>query len=200
MTTRIDQKLEEHALYASTLVMTLNDTWRPVLIKVIRKLNALSTSAEVTASTTLATSDGLEVVARVRSLGGAWTVTLPAEYTEGDRFVIKDAEGNAAANNITDPSKVRAGQSLVIPGYKSTGMRGSAVTSSTPAPVPPAKSNGPVAPTPATTPPPAADPVPHFELTPPPPGQDLDAGLRGGETEVPTIKVEDPTPTTTPTN
>jgi hypothetical protein len=43
----------------------------------------------------------------------------------------------------------------------------------------------------------AAAPVntsPRFEIAPPPPGQDLDAGLKPqGTTEVPTIKVEDKT-------
>src|SRR6478736_11419 len=39
----------------------------------------------------------------------------------------------AAANNITDPSKVRVGQQLVIPGLKSTGTKGTATTSTKPA-------------------------------------------------------------------
>ena len=102
----------------------------------------------------------------------------------------------AAANNITDPSKVRAGQSLVIPGYKGTGTKAAtATTAPKPAPVQTVKSDGS-----ATTTEPAkpAEGAPHFELTPPPPGQDLDAGLKTGETEVPTIKVEDPAPATTP--
>lgn len=108
----------------------------------------------------------------------------------------------AAANNITDPSKVRAGQQLVVPGYKATGTRGSAVTSTKPASAPSTittvKSNGSAA---TTEPVKAAEPAPHFDLTPPPPGQDLDAGLKGAaETDVPTIKVEDPAPSTTPTN
>ena len=36
--------------------------------------------------------------------------------------------------------------------------------------------------------------TPRFELTPPPPGQDLDAGLKDASTEVPTIKVEEAPP------
>jgi LysM repeat protein len=107
----------------------------------------------------------------------------------------------AAANNITDPSKVRAGQQLVVPGYKATGARGSAVTSTkpaAPATITTVKSNGSAS---TTEPAKPAEPAPHFDLTPPPPGQDLDAGLKGAEaTEVPTIKVEDPAPATTPTN
>jgi LysM repeat protein len=104
----------------------------------------------------------------------------------------------AAANNITDPSKVRAGQSLVIPGFKATGTRGSAVTSSKPAATTTTttvKTNG-SAPTTTTEPAKPAD-APHFELTPPPADQDLDAGLKDVPTaEVPTIKVEDPAPPT----
>ena len=87
----------------------------------------------------------------------------------------------AAANNITDPSKVRAGQQLVIPGFKAVTAKG--VT--TPASKAAAPATGD---TPATTPPPAS---PRFELTAPPPGQDLDAGLKDGSTTVPTIKVEE---------
>jgi LysM repeat protein len=99
----------------------------------------------------------------------------------------------AAANSITDPSKVRVGQSLVIPGGKAAkgattvkSSSGSNKTASTAATETPAK---------AETPP----PVTHFDLTPPPPGQDLDAGLKPAEsTEAPTIKVEEPTATTPP--
>ena len=92
----------------------------------------------------------------------------------------------AAANNITDPSRVRAGQQLVIPGFKAVSGKGT-TTAVRPAAEPPA------APATSTTPAPAA---PKFDLTPPPPGQDLDAGLKEAETEVPTITVEDPAPTT----
>jgi len=89
----------------------------------------------------------------------------------------------AAANSITDPSKVRAGQQLIIPGFKAIGTKGTSTTRpSTPKPV--ANAVGKTAPAPA----PAA---PHFDLTPPPPGQDLDAGLKDASTEVPTIKVDD---------
>lgn len=95
----------------------------------------------------------------------------------------------AAANNITDPSKVRAGQQLVIPGFKAVAGKGTA-TAAKPAAT-------------ATTPAPAAaEPVvtPKFDLTPPPPGQDLDSGLQAAETEVPTIKVEEAAPATPPKN
>jgi LysM repeat protein len=95
----------------------------------------------------------------------------------------------AAANNITDPSKVRAGQQLVIPGFK-------AVPGKSPVATKPATTPAAPATTPAETPAePAASPSsPQFELTAPPPGQDLDAGLKPSDTDVPTIKVEEPAP------
>lgn len=89
----------------------------------------------------------------------------------------------AAANNITDPSRVRAGQQLVIPGGRAAAKQPSA-----PAAVPDTPpATAPAQPEPTT---PAA--APTFDLTPPPPGQDLDAGLKDVETDVPTVKVEDP--------
>jgi len=100
----------------------------------------------------------------------------------------------AAANNITDPSKVRAGQVLVIPGFKAVGPKSNATASSRtltqpkPATAAPAASTPPAA---TTTPPPAGNAAPHFEITAPPPGQDLDAGLKEAPTEVPTIRVEE---------
>ena len=92
----------------------------------------------------------------------------------------------AAVNNITDPSKVRAGQQLVIPGFKAVTAKGVTSSSSTSAATKPAATETPAATTPA---------APRFELTPPPPGQDLDAGLKDASTEVPTIKVEEAPPT-----
>lgn len=89
----------------------------------------------------------------------------------------------AAVNNITDPSKVRAGQQLVIPGFKAVTAKG--VTAPATAANKPAATETPAATTPA---------APRFELTPPPPGQDLDAGLKDTSTEVPTIKVEEAPP------
>ncbi|MBX3735842.1 MAG: LysM peptidoglycan-binding domain-containing protein [Candidatus Didemnitutus sp.] len=97
----------------------------------------------------------------------------------------------AAANSITDPTKVRAGQKLVIPGFKSVPQKSTAAKTSAPktsAPKAAAAAN-----TPATQP--AAEPTvstaPHFEIAPPPPGQDLDAGLKDQPADVPTIKVDD---------
>ena len=85
----------------------------------------------------------------------------------------------AAVNNITDPSKVRAGQQLIIPGFKAVTPKGAATASK------PAASKAAGTETPATT------AAPHFEIAPPPPGQDLDSGLKDASTEVPTIKVEE---------
>jgi LysM repeat protein len=94
----------------------------------------------------------------------------------------------ATANNITDPSKVRAGQQLIIPGFKTVTTKNTAAAKSGAAPksaVKPAPADKTVA---ATPPPPAA---PKFEIMAPPPGQDLDSGLKDTNTEVPTVKVED---------
>ena len=82
----------------------------------------------------------------------------------------------ATANNITDPSKVRAGQQLIIPGFKAVGSKNGGAKNAAADTV--AK--------------PAADLTPHFDLKPPPQGQDLDAGLKATGPEVPTIKVEEP--------
>ncbi len=102
------------------------------------------------------------------------------------KYGVKVAE-LVEANSITDPAMVRAGQVLVIPGFKGVTSK-PAASAPKPAAAAPAET-----PTVSTAPAPAA---PKFELTPPPPGQDLDAGLKGAETEVPTIKVEDAAPKT----
>lgn len=101
----------------------------------------------------------------------------------------------AAANSITDPAKVRAGQTLVIPGFKAVAPKS---TASKPA----AKGGSGAKPAAAEAATPVAEPTvtpaaPHFEIAAPPPGQDLDAGLKEQPADVPTIKVDDaktPTP------
>jgi LysM repeat protein len=99
----------------------------------------------------------------------------------------------AAANNITDPSKVRAGQQLVIPGHKATSSKSSATSSSRASSTSKSPAASSTTSTAAPTPAPAAEPAsPHYEVTAPPPGQDLDAGLKETPTDVPTIKVEEP--------
>ena len=85
----------------------------------------------------------------------------------------------AAANSITDPSKVRAGQQLIIPGFKAVGPKPAG-----PAAKPAAATAKPGA---AATPASTAPTTPHFEIAAPPPGQDLDSGLKDASTEVPTI-------------
>lgn len=101
----------------------------------------------------------------------------------------------AAANNITDPAKIRAGQQLVIPGFRAVNSRPAASTATPPASqqtaTPPAPQQ---AATPTQSQPTDSNVAPRFEIAPPPPGQDLDAGLKDTATEVPTIKVEDPEP------
>lgn len=97
----------------------------------------------------------------------------------------------AVTNNITDPAKVRVGQTLTIPGFKAVGAKAAPAK----APAKPAASAA--ATTPAADKPAAeaapANAVPHFEIKAPPPGQDLDAGLKDNTaTDVPTIKVEEP--------
>jgi LysM repeat protein len=92
----------------------------------------------------------------------------------------------AAANSITDPSKVRAGQQLIIPGFKAVGSKAAAPGAKPAAGAAPDKAAS------AAAEKPAAPAAPHFEIAPPPPGQDLDSGLKEGGTEVPTIKVEAP--------
>jgi LysM repeat protein len=98
----------------------------------------------------------------------------------------------AAANSITDPSKVRVGQQLVIPGGK--GPAKSTAKSSGPTTVKAANTKPAGASAETAAKPAEAAPATHFDLTPPPPGQDLDAGLKPAETDVPTIKVEEPAP------
>jgi len=88
----------------------------------------------------------------------------------------------ASANNITDPARIRAGQKLVIPGFKAVGAKpATAPATTTAATTEPAATTG-------------AAPI-KFDLKPPPPGQDLDAGLKDASTAtVPTVKVEDQPP------
>lgn len=145
------------------------------LVRVGEKLNLpghakpATTVAEPVAGTGRVPEGTTHTVAAGESLG---VIARKYQVTVGEL---------AAANNITDPSRVRAGQQLVIPGAKGA----------TPAAAAPAAAAKAAA-TPAATPPRAAPAGPTFDLTPPPPGQDLDAGLRDTDTEVPTIKVEDP--------
>ncbi|HEY4300455.1 MAG TPA: LysM peptidoglycan-binding domain-containing protein [Candidatus Didemnitutus sp.] len=94
----------------------------------------------------------------------------------------------AAANGITDPDKLRAGQELIIPVVKSSK---SATKSSGKGANTPAQSSQSAADKPAAAPDTAAL-TPHFELKPPAANQDLDSGLKpGATTDVPTVKIDD---------
>ncbi|MBI2510992.1 MAG: LysM peptidoglycan-binding domain-containing protein [Opitutae bacterium] len=109
----------------------------------------------------------------------------------------------AAANSITDPAKVRLGQKLIIPGFKSVPQKSTAQKTSAPKTSAPksAASSPKAAASANNTPAQEAEPTvtaPHFEIAPPPPGQDLDAGLKDQPTDVPTIKVEEQPKTNPP--
>lgn len=99
----------------------------------------------------------------------------------------------AAANNITDPAKIRVGQPLVIPAGKSGVTKNTAKPAAKPVATKPAPAAPAHVETPAPTP--APEPASQFEIKPPPAGQDLDAGLKDNTSgEVPTIKVEEAKP------
>ncbi len=107
----------------------------------------------------------------------------------------------AAANNITDPSKVRVGQSLVIPGGKSAAKGTTAAAGKPTATKTATTAAKPAGASVGSEPAKPAEAAPHFDLAPPPPGQDLDAGLKDAPpTDVPTIKVEEPAPANPPAN
>jgi LysM repeat protein len=115
--------------------------------------------------------------------------TAPKPTTESVTHIVKPGEtlgaiarkyqvsvGEVAtANNITDPAKIRPGRELIIPGWKGTGAKPSATKSATAASTP--VESKPVA--------------PIFTL--PPPGQDLDQGLKP-TSDAPVIKVEEASP------
>ena len=114
------------------------------------------------------------VVANGESLG---TIARKYQVTIGEL---------ARANNITDPAKIRVGQPLVIPASKHAAVKSpNSSAAKTTAAAPTAKPAAPVAEKPVEA-------APNFEIKAPPPGQDLDAGLKENtSTDVPTIKVEE---------
>jgi LysM repeat protein len=106
----------------------------------------------------------------------------------------------AVANSITDPARIRVGQTLMIPNAKPGMVKANGKASTKPAVSAADKPAAPAASVPVAATPPV-DQTPHFELKPPPPGQDLDAGLKDTTgTEVPTVKVDEPTTDETPKN
>jgi len=100
--------------------------------------------------------------------GGLVTYTVKAGdklHTIAKKFGVT-AAAIETANNISDPSKIRPGQELVIPNASTSSEKSTPAATST-----------------ETTP------------TPPPSG-DLDSGLKQTATEPPVIKVDDSTATT----
>jgi len=87
------------------------------------------------------------------------------------------------------------GQQLNIPVGKDAAVKNTGTQATKPASVTSTTKHtpAPVTPTPAVEKP--ADAAPQFEIKPPPPGQDLDPGLKENtSTDVPTIKVEESKP------
>ncbi|MFA5058069.1 MAG: LysM peptidoglycan-binding domain-containing protein [Opitutaceae bacterium] len=118
--------------------------------------------------------------APVRKTEGSVTHVVKAGETLGAiarKYQVKVSD-LAVANNIADPKKIRPGQELVIPGFTAVG---GAAPASQSAPAPTAAQST----TPASTSD-AALPA----VTTPPPGQDLDAGLKP-QGDVPVIKIDD---------
>jgi LysM repeat protein len=92
-----------------------------------------------------------------------------------------------AANNITDARKVRAGQELVIPGYRGTSGSASASTAPSARPAAPAATPAPS----PTAPAPASDPIPSAPETLPESQPLIPADMA----DAPPIPVDEPTPT-----
>ncbi|MDD3179268.1 MAG: LysM peptidoglycan-binding domain-containing protein [Opitutaceae bacterium] len=152
----------------SDLVQTGQELRLPVGAKATAEYTAASAASTFTASPR-AQGEALEHVV----LPGEKLATIARKY----QITVGEL---ATANNITDPAKIRAGQKLIIPGFKPVGSK--QAVESTPPPAAPAA--------PTVTPAPSS--APRFEITPPPPGQDLDSGLKETGTDVPTIKIEEP--------
>ena len=93
------------------------------------------------------------------------------------------------ANNIADPTKIRAGQELVIPGYTATGTPTVTAPAASAGPAPASAGSPAVSVHPATIAPIPA-PAPAPAPVTPPPDQDLDAGLKQQD-NVPVIKIDD---------
>jgi LysM repeat protein len=133
-----------------------------------------------------ATAEKTPAAARPAGIDAVKHVVQPGETLGAiaRKYQVKFGE-LAAANGITDPAKIKVGQELVIPGFKAVGGKSTAPAKA-PAKAAPAEKTA----APADT---AAANTPHFEIKAPPPGQDLDAGLKDNTaTAVPTIKVDEP--------
>ena len=96
----------------------------------------------------------------------------------------------AVANNITDPKNIRSGQVLMIPGWQTPAAKTPKSSSATTQAREPSAAANSAKPASVGAPP----------LLVPPPGQDLDAGLKISPTsDVPVIKVEE-SPASPPKN
>jgi LysM repeat protein len=87
----------------------------------------------------------------------------------------------ATANNITDPAKIRPGQSLIIPGWKAPAAKSAAKPAAQPA---------------VTTPSPMDTPAPKITdgapiFVAPPADKPLDQGLKSSAGDAPVIQVQD---------
>lgn len=150
-------------------------------------------ASEPTAASTIASAPEKPAAPRVNGDSVKHTV-LPGESLGviARKYQVKTGD-LAAANNITDPAKVRAGQQLVIPGFTAVSAKSKSAPTTT-RPTTPSSSSMPAATAPVEPSAPPASMTPYFDIKAPPVGQDLDAGLKDTATEVPTIKVEEAKP------
>ena len=174
----------------------------------LAKANSISTGTALKPGRKLIVPGKVGAPAKETTSMAPAAMSLPAEKTAmparpaGEKYTVQVGESLgviarkfqvtvgklAEANNITDPSKVRAGQQLIIPGGGAVSVRNKTPVARPAAADTPAQAA-------ETASAPAEKPAtPHFDISPPPPGQDLDAGLKSAETAVPTIKVEEATP------
>ena len=144
---------------------------------------AAPTTESKAPSTAAARSGGEAVKHTVQSGESLGTIARKYSVRVGDL---------AAANNITDPAKIRVGQQLVIPGGNGAAKSAPAKSAAPKSAAKPAAGADKPAADKAAEAAAAKDLAPHFDIKAPPPGQDLDAGLKENPaTEVPTIKVDD---------
>ncbi len=157
---------------------------KPVAAATPRDLAAVPAATPAEKPVRATAESGTHVVMSGESLG---TIARRYQVTVGEL---------AAANRITDPSKIRVGQKLTIPGSASVGKASSkaAPVTKSAAAAPQEKPTESAATTAPSGPAESVGTPMKFDLTPPPPGKDLDAGLPENATEVPTIKIEPAAP------
>lgn len=186
---------------ASTYTVTKGDSLWSVAKKNHLTVAEIAEANNLSASSTLRLGQKLIIPGKAGATGGATAAATTAAATapveapapkapaEAVTHIVKPGETLGAiarkyqvsvgeiatANNITDPAKIRPGRELTIPGWKSSGAK------------PAAGKTAPAAEKPAETKPAA----PIFVL--PPPGQDLDQGIKSNS-DAPVIKVEENSP------